>query len=114
LFADQFSEVVRRREREAIEASLPRYLTVFDARPPGAIAIGNDWTRRLFDGDFYVSPPPDHQVGGAILRVAAHVGGDRSGNRRDAVRHRVWRGRDDWRLRSKQRHEQGKREENQD
>jgi hypothetical protein len=58
-FADQFAEFVRRKEREAIEARLPRYTTAFDARPADAMAIGNDWTRRLFDGDFYVSPPPD-------------------------------------------------------
>jgi riboflavin biosynthesis pyrimidine reductase len=38
---------------------LPPYTTAFDARPAGAIAIGNEWTRRLFDGDFYVSSPPD-------------------------------------------------------
>jgi riboflavin biosynthesis pyrimidine reductase len=58
-FADQFAAFVRRKEREAIEASLPRYVTVFDALPGAAPAIGNDWTRRRFDGGFYVSPPPD-------------------------------------------------------
>lgn len=54
-----FDEFVRRKEREAVEADLAPYATVFDARPAGALAIGNRWTRRLFDGDFYVSPPPD-------------------------------------------------------
>jgi riboflavin biosynthesis pyrimidine reductase len=48
----------RRKERDAIEARLPPYTTTVDARPPDALAIGNDWTHRLFDGDFYVSPPP--------------------------------------------------------
>ena len=56
---DQFADFSRRKEREALEARLPPYATAFDARPPDALAIGNDWTRRLFDGDFYVSPPPD-------------------------------------------------------
>ncbi len=56
---DQFTAFVRRKEREAIEARLPRYVTTFDAHPADALAIGNDWTRLLFDGDFYVSPPPD-------------------------------------------------------
>jgi riboflavin biosynthesis pyrimidine reductase len=54
-----FDEFVRRKEREAVEADLAPYATVFDARPAGALAIGNAWTRKLFDGDFYVSPPPD-------------------------------------------------------
>jgi riboflavin biosynthesis pyrimidine reductase len=57
--SDQFTAFVRRKEREAIEAQLPPYNTVLDARPADALAVGNDWTRRLFDGDFYVSPPPD-------------------------------------------------------
>ena len=54
-----FDNFVRRKEREAVEAGLPPYAKVFDARPAGALAIGNGWTRKLFDGDFYVSPPPD-------------------------------------------------------
>ena len=58
-FADRFSEFVYRKEREANEASLPPYVTVVDARPGDALTIGNGWTRRLFDGDFYVSPPPE-------------------------------------------------------
>jgi riboflavin biosynthesis pyrimidine reductase len=58
-FADQFSEFVHRKESEAIEASLPRYVTVFDAHPADAMTVGNDWTRHLFDGEFYVSRPPD-------------------------------------------------------
>jgi riboflavin biosynthesis pyrimidine reductase len=56
---DSFTEFVRSKEREAIEAGLPRYMTTFDARLADMLAIGNDWTRRLFDGDFYTSPPPD-------------------------------------------------------
>ena len=54
-----FAEFVNRKEREAIEAQLPPYKTVFDARPDDLLAIGNDWSRRMVDGDFYVSPPPD-------------------------------------------------------
>ena len=54
----QFDEFVRRKEREAVEADLPRYTTTFDAHPADAVAIGNEWTRRLFDGEFYLSRPP--------------------------------------------------------
>ena len=55
----RFEEFVRRKEREAVEAGLPRYQTTFDARPADALTVGNDWTRQLFDGGFYVSRPPD-------------------------------------------------------
>src|SRR5262249_3751582 len=34
----------------------PPYLTEFATEPSGAIAVGNRWTRTLFDGDFYMSP----------------------------------------------------------
>jgi 5-amino-6-(5-phosphoribosylamino)uracil reductase len=54
-----FIEFARRKERAATDSDLPQYATAFDARPADALAIGNDWTRRLFDGDFYVSQPPD-------------------------------------------------------
>jgi len=57
--ANQFTTFVRRKEREAAASHLPPYKTAFDARPSGALAIGNEWTRRLFDGEFYVSRPPD-------------------------------------------------------
>jgi riboflavin biosynthesis pyrimidine reductase len=55
----RFEEFVRRKEREAVETDLPRYQTTFDAHPADVLPIGNDWTRQLFDGAFYVSRPPD-------------------------------------------------------
>ena len=55
----QFDEFVRKKEREAVERNLPRYETAFDAHPAASLTVGNDWTRRLFDGEFYVSRPPD-------------------------------------------------------
>ena len=55
----RFEAFVRRKEREAVETDLPRYTTRFDAHPADALTIGNDWTRQLFDGGFYVSRPPD-------------------------------------------------------
>jgi riboflavin biosynthesis pyrimidine reductase len=56
---DQFTTFVRRKELEAVETDLPRYQTRFDAPPAEALVIGNDWTRRLFDGGFYVLRPPN-------------------------------------------------------
>jgi riboflavin biosynthesis pyrimidine reductase len=54
-----FSEFVDRKTREAEHAELPAYVTDLETREPGLQAIGNDWSRRLFGGDFAVSPPPD-------------------------------------------------------
>jgi riboflavin biosynthesis pyrimidine reductase len=57
--ANLFTPFVRRKEREAVETDLPRYKTTFDAHPADVLTIGNDWTRQLFDGGFYISRPPD-------------------------------------------------------
>ena len=73
---DQFTAFVRRKEREAIEARLPQYVTTVDARPADALTIGNDWTRRLFDGDFYVSPPPDSRRPASSLVFVQSAGGN--------------------------------------
>jgi 5-amino-6-(5-phosphoribosylamino)uracil reductase len=54
-----FEQFVDRKTRQAVTAELPRYVTDVETRDEHLIAIGNDWTRRLFDGDFFVSPPPD-------------------------------------------------------
>ena len=54
-----FSEFAARKTAEAITASLAPLTTEVN-QPTGDLeAIGNDWSRRLFDGDFYVSPPPN-------------------------------------------------------
>jgi riboflavin biosynthesis pyrimidine reductase len=60
----RFDEVVERKSREAASVDLARYRTVpgANAEHGGGLgeleAIGNEWTRCLFDGDFYTSPPP--------------------------------------------------------
>lgn len=50
-------EFCRRKTREAESATLPPYSTEFARPPSDAVALGNDWSTRLFDGPFYVSPP---------------------------------------------------------
>ena len=57
--ADHFAAFVRKKEAEAIAAVLPPYASVLSNPPDDAIAIGNEWSRALFDGDFYLSPPAD-------------------------------------------------------
>jgi 5-amino-6-(5-phosphoribosylamino)uracil reductase len=49
-----FETYCQRRQKEAISASLSGFYTIEDASAGyGLVAVGNDWTRRLFDGDFY-------------------------------------------------------------
>lgn len=54
----RFEALVERKTREAAGASLHRYVTDLEHPPARAAAIGNDWSRRLFDGDFHASPAP--------------------------------------------------------
>jgi riboflavin biosynthesis pyrimidine reductase len=56
----RFARYCQRKEELAAQADIPGYKTVFAGPQPGdALAIGNDWTRSLFDGPFWVSRPPD-------------------------------------------------------
>jgi riboflavin biosynthesis pyrimidine reductase len=54
----EFAEFAERKTRQAVAADLPPYRSDL-VRAASFEAIGNDWTRRLFDGDFYISSPPD-------------------------------------------------------
>jgi len=52
--SDRFVEYCRARERAAAAAVLPPYRTVaVDVQLGDFHAIGNEWSRRLFDGNFY-------------------------------------------------------------
>ncbi len=53
----RLGELTVRKTRDALAARLPPYVTERDTHPNDARAIGNGWTRELFDGDFYQSPP---------------------------------------------------------
>jgi riboflavin biosynthesis pyrimidine reductase len=50
---------VRRKEQAALAAALSPYVTEFDHHDAEAMAIGNTWSRTLYDGNFYASPVPD-------------------------------------------------------
>jgi riboflavin biosynthesis pyrimidine reductase len=53
--AARFEAYCRRKEAAACAAPLDGFRMVFDRAPgQGLRPIGNDWTRGLFDGDFYV------------------------------------------------------------
>jgi riboflavin biosynthesis pyrimidine reductase len=53
---ESFAEFVARKEAEAARAVLSPLVTDADHRPADAVALGNAWSRRMFDGPFYVSP----------------------------------------------------------
>jgi riboflavin biosynthesis pyrimidine reductase len=57
-----FDEYVARKEAEAARAVLSPFVTEVDRPPADVIPIGNVWTRRMFDGPFYVSAAPSNEL----------------------------------------------------
>ena len=56
----EFAAYCRRKEELALTTRPAGFKTVSAGpRPEGAFPLETDWTRRLFDGPFYVSRPPD-------------------------------------------------------
>jgi riboflavin biosynthesis pyrimidine reductase len=53
-----FEAFVARKEAEAARAVVSPFVTEVEGRPADAAALGNAWSRRMFDGPFYVSPAP--------------------------------------------------------
>jgi riboflavin biosynthesis pyrimidine reductase len=45
------------RTREALAAAIEPFATEFDRGGATLPAVGNEWSRRMFDGPFYLSPP---------------------------------------------------------
>jgi 5-amino-6-(5-phosphoribosylamino)uracil reductase len=57
LWRTQFDAFAAAKTRQAVHATLPPYVTESEAPGKGLRTIGNDWTRPVFDGDFYLSQP---------------------------------------------------------
>jgi riboflavin biosynthesis pyrimidine reductase len=53
---NRFDAFAARKTAEATAATLPAYVTEFDRATSDLERIGNEWSRRQFDGDFYASP----------------------------------------------------------
>jgi len=53
----EFTEFAERKTRAAVDALIAPLTTDVDRHPPDAVAIGSDWTRSVFDGPCYLSPP---------------------------------------------------------
>lgn len=58
-WAERFHKFAAHKTRLAAAVSLPPYLTELDDPEPDAVAIGNAWSKRLFDGSFYLAPLSD-------------------------------------------------------
>jgi 5-amino-6-(5-phosphoribosylamino)uracil reductase len=56
---EQFARLVERKTRAAQQSHLAPYVTTFDRHDERALAVGNEWTSRLFDGPFYLGPATD-------------------------------------------------------
>jgi len=59
---NDFDAYVARKEAEAARAVLSPLVTEVDQPPSDVIAVGNAWSRRLFDGPFYLSPPASPEL----------------------------------------------------
>src|SRR5262249_15011488 len=57
-----FADYAARKEAAASAAVLAPWKTVIDVQPHDMRAVGNAWSRELFDGPFHVSPPPAHDL----------------------------------------------------
>jgi len=58
LWPQRFADFVARKEAEACAAVLSPFRTEVLHADPELVAIGDDWSRALFDGPFFVSRPP--------------------------------------------------------
>jgi len=57
-----FSEFVLRKDSEARRARLEPWTTEIDRPEPDQLRLGNDWSRALIGGDFYVSPARERDL----------------------------------------------------
>jgi riboflavin biosynthesis pyrimidine reductase len=55
---DRFNAFAAKKTAEATAAELPAYVTQFEHVTDRLERVGNEWSRRLFDGDFFASPAP--------------------------------------------------------
>jgi 5-amino-6-(5-phosphoribosylamino)uracil reductase len=63
----RFARLASRKAAEAARAALTPYTTRVERPPPDTERVGNEWTRHLFEGPFYVSAAPDTALPAASL-----------------------------------------------
>ncbi len=73
--SESFGEFVARKEAEAARAVLSPFVSRVDQPTADVIPIGNAWTRRMFDGPFYVSAAPSNErPSTSLVFVRSHDG----------------------------------------
>jgi riboflavin biosynthesis pyrimidine reductase len=65
---------IDRKTHEAVEADLPPYRTVIDTSSDSLTQVGNEWSRLLFDGPFYLSETPVDTPGSSLVFVQSSDG----------------------------------------
>ena len=63
-----------RKASEALAASIEPFTTELDRPDDRLVPIGNPWSRRLFDGSFYISAPSDDRPAGNLVFVQSRDG----------------------------------------
>ncbi|HMJ84858.1 MAG TPA: dihydrofolate reductase family protein [Vicinamibacterales bacterium] len=73
--SESFGEFVAWKEAEAARAVLSPFVSGVDQPTADVIPIGNAWTRRMFDGPFYVSAAPSNELPStSLVFVRSHNG----------------------------------------
>jgi riboflavin biosynthesis pyrimidine reductase len=71
-----FDALEARKTSEALAAAIEPFSTELDQPDDPLLAIGNAWSRRMFDGNFYVSPPPTDDLPAVNLVFVRSRDGD--------------------------------------
>ena len=71
---ERFDAFAARKTRTAIAADLAPFVSIERPNVSGQIAIGNAWSRRLFDGPFYVSPAASRRAACSLVFVQSADG----------------------------------------
>ena len=66
---ERFREFGAGKVRDAMAAVLPPYVTDVVRPVQGLVEIGNRWTSQLFDGAFYLTPPPPRMPACSLVFV---------------------------------------------
>jgi 5-amino-6-(5-phosphoribosylamino)uracil reductase len=72
--SERFTELVARKTAAAERAVLAPFGTDFDRHEDGLLALGNDWSRRMFDGPFYMSPETSELPSTSLVFVQSRDG----------------------------------------
>jgi 5-amino-6-(5-phosphoribosylamino)uracil reductase len=73
-WAEALRQLSERKTKEAVEARPHPFVTEVEHRHASLLALGNDWTMRLFDGRFFLSPPESRRPSCNLVFVQSRDG----------------------------------------